>query len=196
MGQASSSNAASANVRRVKPLAHHVAVFDFKPAAPATPFSVRALPLDRVGEQHRVDPTILYSTPPDQDQTQRNDRGRPHTAESIIRLDLSEADLAERVGYLSRVLGEVVTAAIAGVDDARLVEAWSHGLPIEEEHARRSMRAAYRVAKLLGASLSEPSVQAWFMGMNPHLDDRSPVEVLREDPDQVVQAADDFLTHG
>lgn len=113
-----------------------------------------------------------------------------------VHLDIVDTDLSETVAYLCQRFGQVLTAAIAGVEDARLIDAWTHGKPVEPPDSRRSLLAAGRVAKLLDESFSEQSVQAWFMGMNPDLDDRSPVEVLREDPDRVVQAADDFLAHG
>ena len=106
------------------------------------------------------------------------------------------SDITQEVNYLSSLFGQVLTAAIAGVDDARLVEAWAAGQPIDVAEQRRNLHAAYEVARLLRGSLSERTVQAWFLGMNPHLDDRSPVEVLKTDPDLVLRAADEFLANG
>jgi hypothetical protein len=33
------------------------------------------------------------------------------------------------------------------------------------------------------------------MGMNPHLDDRSPAEVIKDNPAEVMEAAKDFLIY-
>ena len=112
------------------------------------------------------------------------------------RIDTSDVDLVQAVDYLCKLFGQVMTAAIAGVDDARMVEAWSRGSPIESAVSRRSLQTAYQVAKLLRQVESEESVQLWFMGMNPDLDDRAPAQVLREDPARVLDAAYAFVVHG
>jgi hypothetical protein len=39
-------------------------------------------------------------------------------------------------------------------------------------------------------------VRAWFMGMNPELDDQAPARVLRREPERVLQAARQFLAGG
>ena len=48
----------------------------------------------------------------------------------------------------------------------------------------------------LEARASIETVRAWFVGMNPDLDDRAPALVLGEDPVGVLQAARAFLAHG
>ena len=105
-------------------------------------------------------------------------------------------DLTQEVDYLVGLFGQVLTAFIAGVNDARIVEAWAGGMPVDPPDRRRNLRAAYEVARMLRASFSEQTVQAWFMGMNPHLDDHSPAEVVKTDPELVLRAADDFLANG
>jgi rhodanese-related sulfurtransferase len=40
------------------------------------------------------------------------------------------------------------------------------------------------------------TIQAWFIGMDPFLDDEPPVLVLRRDPERVVRAARSFLAYG
>ena len=152
---------------------------------------------ESVADVGRAVPTAnVTGLPPSTAHQVRVGREVANVSAPAIRVDTSDSDLSEPVAYLCRLFGQVLTAAIAGVEDARLVEAWSHGAPVEPPDSRRRLRAAFRVAKLLDASLSDQSIQAWFMGMNPDLDDRSPVEVLRDDPERVLQAAEDFLVHG
>jgi len=37
------------------------------------------------------------------------------------------------------------------------------------------------------------TIKAWFRGMNPLLDDKSPALTLRKDPEAVLDAASDFV---
>jgi hypothetical protein len=53
------------------------------------------------------------------------------------------------------------------------------------------LRHAYHVAALLAARDTRAVVQAWFQGMNPHLDDVPPARLLREG--QVEEAAQAVL---
>lgn len=140
--------------------------------------------------------TNLTGIPPSAAYRARADREDDNVSAPAIRVDTSDPDLSEHVAYLCRLFGQVLTAAIAGVEDARLVEAWSHGAPVERPDSRRRLQTAYDVARLLDESLSDQSVRGWFMGMNPDLHDRSPIEALSDDPERVLQAADDFLAHG
>ena len=60
---------------------------------------------------------------------------------------------------------------------------------------------AYRAARMINVRDSTHVVQAWFQGLNPQLDDRSPARMLREgEPDEVgpavIAAARAFLIGG
>ena len=52
------------------------------------------------------------------------------------------------------------------------------------------LRAAFQIAELLIQSESPQTVRAWFMGMNPQLDDRSPALVLAAEGNDQVQVRD------
>ncbi|HZI97808.1 MAG TPA: hypothetical protein VFD41_09825, partial [Actinomycetales bacterium] len=50
----------------------------------------------------------------------------------------------------------------------------------------RRLRLAYQIATLVAENDSAEVVQAWFQGLNPQLEDRSPARLLREgDLDEV-----------
>lgn len=51
------------------------------------------------------------------------------------------------------------------------------------------MRTAYQMFDLLESEESDHTIRAWFMGMNPQLDDESSAEALREDQHRAVMAA-------
>ncbi len=63
------------------------------------------------------------------------------------------------------------------------------------------LRLAYQVAALIAEKDSPAVVQAWFQGLNPQLEDRSPARMLREgDLDEVgplvLTAARSFAATG
>lgn len=65
-----------------------------------------------------------------------------------------------------------------------------------DNHERR-LRATYQVFQQLQAVEAAPTVRAWFMGMNPQLEDASPAEALAGDRErEVLAAARAFITGG
>jgi hypothetical protein len=97
---------------------------------------------------------------------------------------------------LEGLLGQRLTAVIAGVADAKAVGKWARGERAPRPDAEQRLRDAYYVASLLLQAESPSTVRAWFSGMNPELDDRAPALVLSEDPGRMLQAARTFLAHG
>ncbi|ACZ40538.1 MAG: XRE family transcriptional regulator [Sphaerobacter thermophilus] len=92
------------------------------------------------------------------------------------------APLTEVAGLLQEVLSRRLTAFIAGVKDGKTVSRWANGevTEIREHETEQRLRTAYEIAQLLLLHDSPQTVKAWFIGLNPQLDDRSPAEVIRE----------------
>jgi hypothetical protein len=108
------------------------------------------------------------------------------------------ASPAEIAAHMSDVLGQRVTAMVAGIDNSKTVGRWARGQVPHPEHVQR-LRDAYQIAILLEIGDSRQTAQSWFMGMNPILNDRAPALVLADDPSnaqRVMQAAKSFLAHG
>lgn len=97
---------------------------------------------------------------------------------------------------LQAALGQRLTAVIAGTNDGRAVGQWSRGERQPHPETERRLRYAYQIVELLRQHESDTTIKAWFMGMNPDLDDRAPALVLAADPQRVLQAARSFLFHG
>lgn len=96
-----------------------------------------------------------------------------------------QAPLEEIVEELAGILGKKLIAYLAGVKDTRHVDRWIAGAEPYREAARR-IRLAYQIAKTLSEHDAPRVVQAWFMGLNPELQDRTPIRLLREeDPEKV-----------
>jgi hypothetical protein len=97
-------------------------------------------------------------------------------------------------------IGKKLTAYVAGVDDAKTIESWIEGEPVPGD-AERRLRLTYQIVMTLTIADTPAAAQAWMTGINPELDDRVPLRLLREgDLDQVAGdiagAARAFLAGG
>jgi len=110
------------------------------------------------------------------------------------------AAFPEVVRSLVSIVGRKQTAYIASIKDARAVDRWMENAAPQKDVEQR-IRLAYHVAAMLRSADSEGVVQAWFVGLNPELDDDVPIKLLREgrlevDGKRVLNAARAFLAGG
>lgn len=91
------------------------------------------------------------------------------------------------VAQLRDLLTPRLVAYLAGVGETRAVHQWADGTrEIKSAEVEDRLRLALQLALVLNESDAARVVQAWFQGLNPHLDDRSPARLLREgDLDEV-----------
>lgn len=107
-----------------------------------------------------------------------------------------ENSFSDIMAFLIDHLGKVLTAEIAGTSQQTVVR-WKNGSQTPPDQVERRMREAYHVFMKLAEKDASATVRAWFMGMNPQLDDLSPVEALRADQFRDVSAAAEaFLIGG
>lgn len=109
-------------------------------------------------------------------------------------------DFPTLVLELSDILGKKLTAYIGGVRDVRAVDRWIDGTEPYKD-AEKRLRLAFRVAKTLRDHDHPHVVQAWFTGLNPELNDRVPVRLLREGNlekigPEILSAARSFVAGG
>jgi hypothetical protein len=104
--------------------------------------------------------------------------------------------------FLQDVLGRQLVAYIAGVEATKTVSRWASGKVDAPrlKHEKR-LRIAYEITFLLTAFEAPRVVKAWFIGLNPQLDDRAPAEVIRKASDdaelkEAVAAARAFIAGG
>jgi hypothetical protein len=111
----------------------------------------------------------------------------------MSRPELRAHDHAMRVAFdmavteLREILTARLVAYIAGVRETRAVHQWAEGTrDVKSSSVEDRLRLALQVALLLRDHDEPRVVQAWFQGLNPHLDDQSPARLLREgDLDEV-----------
>jgi hypothetical protein len=86
----------------------------------------------------------------------------------------------ELVSWLRETLGVRLVAYIGGVKSARSVSTWAEGTATPGEVDRERLRHAFHAAALLRERYEATTVQSWFKGRNPSLNDDAPAHVLRE----------------
>jgi len=92
------------------------------------------------------------------------------------------------VEKLAEIVGRKLTAYIGGVKDARAVDRWIAGGAIYGD-AESRLRFAFQVARAISELDSPAVVQAWLTGVNPELEDRVPLRLMRENEIDVVAPA-------
>ncbi len=111
------------------------------------------------------------------------------------------ASFSEVAKELRELLGARLVAYIGGVQNTRAVRDWAEGKHTPSEDEQQRLRLALQVALLITEADDYEIAQAWFQGMNPQLDDRSPARMLRdgaldEAGADVIAAARAFLVGG
>jgi hypothetical protein len=107
----------------------------------------------------------------------------------------TEASIADLVKTLQEVLGRKLVAAIADVD-VKTVDRWADGKSHPRPESEARLRTAYQVYQMLLRGDSEHTARAWFLGLNPQLDDISPIEALSEGRTREVLVAAKSFTLG
>lgn len=93
---------------------------------------------------------------------------------------------AELVSALREILGARLVAYLGRVSSTRPVGEWAEGSRKPSEETLDRLRTAYFIAALLREREGAATVQSWFKGMNPQLDDQAPARLLRDQPLNVV----------
>lgn len=111
------------------------------------------------------------------------------------------AGLPEVADALRSILGARLCAYIGSVKETRAVNEWAQGSRMPSSDVQRRLRLALQVAQTIADTDGVEVARAWFQGLNPQLDDRSPARLLREaDLDEIgpeiVAAERAFLVGG
>lgn len=110
--------------------------------------------------------------------------------------------LPEAVAELRDLLTARLVAYVAGVNETRAVHEWANGSrSIRSAETVSRLRLALQIGLMLADHDDPQVVQAWFAGLNPQLDDRSPARLLRDGDlvevgPMVLGAARAFLAGG
>ena len=111
------------------------------------------------------------------------------------------SEFPDVVTDLRQLLGAKLCAAPGSVQETRVVEQWAAGSRKPAAMVQRRLRVALQAAAPIAEVDSAAVAQTWFLGMNPLLDDRSPLLLLSdgaldEAEPAVVAAARAFVAAG
>ena len=98
-----------------------------------------------------------------------------------IHRQATAASISDIARFVQEVLSRRLTAYAAGVQEGKTVTRWASGevTEIRDFEVEQRLRTTYEIVLLLLVHESPHSVKAWFIGMNPELDDVAPVEAIR-----------------
>lgn len=99
-----------------------------------------------------------------------------------------ESELTPAVKSLTETLGKALVAVIVN-RDVKTISRWIAGQGPSGDDEQRRIIDTLQIVELLLTGDSPAIVRAWFMGMNPQLDDQNPAEVLAEGRARDVMAA-------
>jgi len=126
---------------------------------------------------------------------------------SAARPDYAAHELAVRSSFpevartLRDILGAKLCAYLGSVKETRAVNEWADGTREPSAATQQRLRLALQIALAIADADGADVTRAWFQGLNPQLDDRSPARLLREgDLDEigpaVISAERAFLVGG
>ena len=110
-----------------------------------------------------------------------------------------EASITAMASLLSELLSRRMTAYLAGVDNIKTVSRWISGdvTQIRDPAVERRLRGAYEIAIMLMQVNAPEVVRAWFISLNPQLDDATAVEAIHDDRlKEAMTAARAFVAGG
>jgi hypothetical protein len=108
------------------------------------------------------------------------------TAVGLARPDYVAHDRAVRATFpevvtlLREILGAKLTAYLGSVKETRAVNEWADSTREPSDGVQQRLRLALRIALAIAGTDGADVTRAWFQGLNPQLDDRSPARLLRE----------------
>jgi hypothetical protein len=103
---------------------------------------------------------------------------------------------ADLVTTLVEALGKTLVAFLGDVDP-KTVDRWTAEGQQPRAPAEARIRTAFQVYQLLLSRESGHTVRAWFIGLNPQLDDVSPAQALHDNQlRDVLVAAKSFTLGG
>lgn len=108
-----------------------------------------------------------------------------------------QASFQQVVEYLEDALGRPLVAHMAGVDPKTITRWTSAERTNPRDDSEAKLRTSYQVFQMLAELDSPHTVRAWFIGLNPQLDDTSPASAIHDgNLKDVLVAARAFVRGG
>jgi hypothetical protein len=115
----------------------------------------------------------------------RRDQELPELLDDVaVHSHAMSIGISSVVEELVDLLGLTAVAAIGGVNETRAVTQWIGGREPQRAHV---LRFALQLATMIVTAEDRAIARAWFQGSNPHLHDRVPLLMLRNEPLEEIQ---------
>jgi hypothetical protein len=114
---------------------------------------------------------------------------RETAAEARAHRDTAQQTIAEIARFLQDTFSQRIVATVAGIEDAKQVGKWCKGQNAPRFDSEVRLRTAYQVFKLVESGENCHIARAWMIGMNPQLEDCSPLQAIADDHFKEVMAA-------
>ena len=119
---------------------------------------------------------------------------------AIVRREAHRSSVEHTVPDITSSLVELLGAQLLAhaLDvESTTVNRWKSGKVTPASDAEAALRSIFQIVELIRRVDSDHVVRAWFIGMNPQLDDRAPAELIRErDFRSAMAAASAFVAGG
>ncbi|GHA02189.1 XRE family transcriptional regulator [Streptomyces echinoruber] len=120
---------------------------------------------------------------------------REHGTDKAAHADTVKRSIADIARFLQENFGQRLTAFIAGIEDPKQVGKWCTAQNSPRVDSELRLRAAYQVFQMISIEENAHTARAWMIGMNPQLEDDSPIQAIAEDRHKdVMAAARSYLT--
>ncbi|WP_285564988.1 XRE family transcriptional regulator [Streptomyces sp. RTGN2] len=103
---------------------------------------------------------------------------RETTPEARALRDQTEQSIADIARFLQDTFSQRVVAFVAGIEDPKQVGKWCRGQNAPRLDSEMRLRTAYQIFKFIESAENLHTARAWMIGMNPQLDDDSPLEAI------------------
>ncbi|EFF93072.1 MULTISPECIES: hypothetical protein [Streptomyces] len=114
---------------------------------------------------------------------------RETTAEDRAHRDTAELGIPEIARFLQEQFSQRTVAYVAGIEDAKQVGRWCRGQNNPRFDSEFRLRTAFQVFRYIEECENRHVARAWMMGMNPQLEDSSPLQAIADDHFKEVMAA-------
>jgi hypothetical protein len=114
---------------------------------------------------------------------------------------LETTPFAQRVAFLNEALTPRLVAFCCGINETKSVRGWAEGAPFAYQSLKDQLEpridCTFYIVKLLSNFDSFKTIRAWFMGMNPELNDDSPASTIAWGRfHDAKEAATAYITNG
>jgi hypothetical protein len=114
-------------------------------------------------------------------------------------LNVARSSMADVAQELQNVLTQRLTAYVVGLSDGRDIGRYARGERKPHPGTDAKLRELYHLVSLMKEQEDAETIQIWFLGRNPDLEDKSPAKILHESFDdypRIKQAIQKFLALG